>query len=229
MVIGMGIIAILIALIYCFFGYKLARVVLPICGVAVITGLMYVFLVDFYTTGGLDKWIFVVCCAVALYVILFILKRLASFFVGVCGAALVMLFISVTLNLSEQPVFYPVAATICLVVGLISFVYRRIGVIIATSLLGGCVAAFITLFFIFGSSPEISGFSDLISKMSRFLRMDAAMVTGISIFAAIIGAVVQIFATGGSTILAGRHGLRRKTQQFVSDEIAISDKNNSIL
>ena len=229
MVIGGGIIAILIALIYCFFGYKLARVVLPFCGVAVITGLMYVFLVDFYTTGGLDKWIFVMCCAVALYVILFILKRLAGFIVGVCGTALALLYFAVTLNLGEQPYFYPVAATICFVVGLISFVYRRIGVIIATSLFGGCAATFIALFLIFGGSLEISEFSDLTSRMALYLSANAGMVTGIAICAAVVGAMVQCFATGGSTILSGRHGLRRKTQQYVSDEINITNNGNPIL
>ncbi|MBT7123301.1 MAG: hypothetical protein HN948_09875, partial [Clostridia bacterium] len=150
-------------------------------------------------------------------------------FVGVCGSALALLFFAVAFGLGELPFFYPVAATICLIIGLVSFVYRRIGVIIATSLLGGCMAVFITLFFIFGSSLEISGFSDLVSKMSGFLSKDSAMVTGIAISVAIIGAVVQIFATGGSTILAGRHGLRRKTQKFVSDEIDISENGNSVL
>lgn len=229
MVIGGGIIAIIIAVIYCFFGYRLARIVLPLCGTAVIGGLMYVFLIDFYTTGGLDKWIFVVCSAVALYVILFILKRVAGFMVGVCGAAMAMLFIAVAFNLNAQSYFYPVAATICLVVGLISFVYRRVGVIIATSLLGGFMATLMTLFLIFGGSLDISGFSDLISKMYEYLADNAAMVTGVAFFVAIVGVVVQFFATGGSTILAGRHGLRRKTQKFISDEIDISNNGSSVL
>lgn len=229
MVIGGGIIAIIIAVIYCFFGYRLARIVLPLCGTAVICGLMYVFLIDFYTTGGLDKWIFVVCCAVALYVILFILKRVAGFMVGVCGAGMAMLFIAVALNLGARSSFYPVAATICLVVGLISFVYRRVGVIIATSLLGGFMATLMTLFLVFGGSLDISGFSDLVSKMYEYLADNAAMVTGVAFFVAIVGVVIQLFATGGATILAGRHGLRRKTQKFVSDEIDILNNGSSVL
>jgi hypothetical protein len=229
MVIGGGVIAIIIALIYCFFGYRLARIVLPICGTAVICGLMYVFLIDFYTTGGLDKWIFVVCCAVALYVILFIVKRFAGFMVGVCGAAMALLFIAVALNLNAQPYYFPVAATICLVVGLVSAAYRRVGVIVATSLFGGCLATLVALFLIFGGSQQISGFSDLVSKMYEYLANNATMVTGIAFFFAIVGVVVQLFATGSATILAGRHGLRGKTQKFVSDEIDISDNGNSVL
>lgn len=229
MVIIVGVIAVLIALVYCFFGYRLARVVLPLCGVAAIGGLMYVFLIDFYTSGGVDKWIFIVCCVVALYFILFILKRFASFFVGVCGTALALLFIAVALGLSDQPYFYPVAATISLVVGLVGFVYRRVGVIIATSLFGGCSAAFVLLFLIFGGVQELSGFSGLIPKMSAYLTNNAALVTGVAIAAAIVGMLIQFFATGGSTILAGRHGLHRKTQQFVSDEINISDNGNSLI
>lgn len=223
MVIGVGVIVALISLTYCFFGYRLARIILPLCGITVVGGLMYLFLIDFYTTGGVDQWIFIVCCVVALYVILFMLKRLACFFVGATGAALAALFIALAFQISDSAYFYPVVLTICIIIGLLSAVYPRIGVIIATSLFGACLGTLVIFFLIFGDSFEFVGLSDLISRIWGYLVSNSTLVTGIAIFAAIIGAIVQYFVTGGSTILSGRHGLRRKTQKFVSDEIIISD------
>jgi hypothetical protein len=225
MVIGGSIIVVIIAMIYCFFGFRLARIILPLCGVTIIAGLMYIFLIDFYTSGGLDQWIFIVCCVVALYVILFLLKRFASFIVGVCGAGLMLLFFATALELASLPFFYPAAITVSLLIGCIGFVYQRTGVIIATSLFGGGVATFVTMFIIFGEPLDISGFGDLISEMSLYFSGNAPLVTTIAICVAIVGVVAQVFATGKSTVLAGRHGLHRKTQKFVSDEI--NTPNNS--
>lgn len=215
------------ALIFCFFGYKLAHLILPLCGLVVLAGLGYLFLFDFFAQGGFDKWVIIICGIVAVYLMLYLFKRVASFIVGTMGSALVLIFLAIAFNLGEIKYIVPIIVTIALVVGLLSFVYKRGGVIMATSLLGGGAASLVSMSLIFGRIREFNGLEDLVSSVAKFLTANAVLVSVVSIGFVIFGVLVQAYATGKNPILPRRNSgklLRRKQKPIV-----VSDKKNTFV
>ena len=53
-----GCAALLISLLQCFFGYKLARFLLPFSGLALFEGLLYLFVYDHLRLDVVSTWLF---------------------------------------------------------------------------------------------------------------------------------------------------------------------------
>lgn len=203
LLIGGGIV-ILLALAFCFFGYKLARFLLPICGVLVLEALIYIFLYDLLVLNAVGTWLFFLGTIITLYILFFFLKRIAGFFTGLVGSALILTFIVYAFNIHGAAYLYPICLTICVVAGLLAVAYQRVGVIIVTSLLGACTAALVGLYLLIGVDPAgFTSFSTAITTATKYLIENGSLIGGVSIGLTIIGVLVQVFVTAYRQLLPG--------------------------
>jgi hypothetical protein len=198
--------AVLLGLVFCFFGYKLARLLFPLCGLIVIEGLLYIYVYDMLRLDTFETWLFFVGSSVAVYVLLFFFKRAAGFFTGILGSAIFLLYVVSALRLQSIPYIYPACMTVCLVSGILTVSYQKAAVVVFTSLFGACVAAFAGLYtYIQGvDASYLAG--GMIAALAKFLSGNAVFIAGISAGFAISGILVQLAATSSSCVLPGKPG-----------------------
>jgi len=79
MLIGAGI-AVALAFIFCFFGYRWARFLLPICGLLVLEGIIYIFVYGLFSFNEIGTWLFFGGSSIAIYIILFFLLAVKNLF-----------------------------------------------------------------------------------------------------------------------------------------------------
>ena len=158
MVLGVEIAVIVIAVLYCFVGYRLARILLPICGAAISFVLLYFSFLPSTSLIEIEMLIISASAAVFVYVILFYIKRAAAFVVGLAAAALACLIVLSMFDFGSLDIVSPIVVALCLMSALFSFVYLRIAVIVTTSLLGGCLASITGVMLLtMGGAPETLG------------------------------------------------------------------------
>ena len=95
---------------------------------------------------AVTTWLFFAGSAVAVYLILFFLKRAASFFTGLAAGGAFAVFAVYVLGLQHMPLVYPICLTACVMAALLTVVYERIGTVITTAVVGGCGAAYLGLY-----------------------------------------------------------------------------------
>ena len=208
MVLGCEIAVIVIAVLYCFLGYRLARILLPLCGAALIFSLSYILFSQNVRIDGLEMLILSASAGVFAYVILFMLKRAAAFILGLSAAAAACLIVLSMFDFGGLDIVSPIVVALCLMAALLSAVYLRTAVIITTSLLGGCVAAAAGVMLLTGGSPQALGellpaAADSIMAHTLITAFAAAGFTMISI-------LVQFLAFSSKTVLPTRSERRKK-------------------
>jgi hypothetical protein len=190
-------------LIFVFFGYKLARFLMPLCGTALVLLALRAFVLGALHLDALGTWLFMGGAGVSAYVLLFFFKRVAGFFTGLMGAAFLLLFIAYALNLSGLPYLHPAVFTLCVVSGALALVYKRAGVITFTAVLGGCMAAFAGLYLYFAGIDPGAFSNGIIEPLRSFLSAQKYLVTGLSLILAVAGILVQASVTGKKQMLPG--------------------------
>lgn len=197
--------AIILGLVFCFFGYKLGRLLLPLCGLIVIEGLVYIFLYKQMQFDTLGTWLLFGGSGVAVYIILFFIKRAAGFFTGLIGSALFAIYTVNAFNLQSISFAVPVCLTICVVSGLLAAVYQKAAVIVFTSLFGACVAAFAGIYiYVQGVDASALSSAELFTLIGSFFSANAVFITGASAGVAISGILIQSALTSSSCVLAGK-------------------------
>ena len=212
-----GCITLLLALITSFFGYKLARFLLPLSGLAILEGLLYIYVYDLLTLNTLSTWLFFGGTGIAVYLLLFFFKRIAAFFTGLMGSALFMVYLVYALGLHSFGLMYPIVFTLCVMAGLLAAFYKKIGVIISTSLLGGCVAAYLGLYLYLqgaDASPFVGG-GNLLVPLEGFLMTRVWLIGGTGFALTLAGLFVQLLITARSQVLSNRpdDAIETKTQK----------------
>lgn len=198
-----GAAALVLALVYLFFGYKLARFLLPLCGALIVLAALWVFVLDLLRLNAMETWLFMGGAGVSVYILLLFFKRVAGFFAGILGAALMLVYIVYALNLSALPYIVPACLALCAASGLLALVYKRGGVIVFTSLLGACIAVFTGLYLYFeGINPDVFSGS-VLAPLESFLSAYKYLIAGASLVAAVAGVLVQALITGKSQVLPG--------------------------
>ncbi|MDD5016643.1 MAG: DUF4203 domain-containing protein [Eubacteriales bacterium] len=200
-----GIAAAVVALVFCFFGYRFSRLLLPICGVLLFEGGQYILIYDMLELNELSTWFFFCGSCVAIYILLFFFKRIAGFFTGLMGSALFLLYAVYALDLHGIVYVYPACFTICVVVGLLTVVYKRVGVIVSTSLFGACVAVYIGLYLQFEGIHSLTMYDNVLLPLEQYLSANAYLIAGVSLGLAAIGILVQLFVTARRQVLSGGH------------------------
>jgi len=202
---AIGIAALVISLLHCFFGYRLARFLLPVCGVLLIEGALYIFVYKSLMLDTMGTWLFFAGTGLSSYFVLFFFQRIAAFFTGLTGAALFLVFVVYAFSLHTLPFLYPIGMTLCVLCGLIAAVYRRVGVAVFSALFGGCAAAYAGLYLFFeGIEAEQFLFGNLLLPIEMFLSSNALMICGVAAALTIAGIAVQIKLTGLTQVLKGR-------------------------
>lgn len=227
-----GCAAIILGLVYNFFGYKLARLLFPLCGLIVVEGLLYIYVYDMLRLDNFETWLFFAGSGVAVYVLLFFFKRIAGFFTGLLGSALFLLFIVNAFKLQSVDYVYPVCLTLCLLSAILTVVYERAAVVVFTSMFGACVAAFAGLY-IYMRGLDAGAFSGgVYPALMKFLSENAAVIAGISAGFMASGILVQFAATASSCLLPGKpeaSGFRYKRKPVVlkktSEDFLAEDEN----
>ena len=144
-----------LGLVYCVFGYKYARFLLPVCCVLVLEIVIYFFVSDTIIGDDIYVALFYGGSAIVLYIVLFFILRLSGFITGVMGAALFLVYFVYAFGLEHVPFVVPAYLTLCLLAGLLSAAYERVGVIAASSLLGGSLTSGVVLFLIFSGGANV--------------------------------------------------------------------------
>ena len=198
-----GSVGLLLALLTGFFGYKLARFLLPLSGLAVLEGLIYIYLYDLLTLDGIGTWLFFGGTAIAVYLVLFFVKQLAGFFAGLLGSALLLIFAVYAAGLHSFELLYPVVLTLSVMAGLLTAVYKKVGVVISTSVLGGCAAAYLGLY-IYLQGTDISAFQkgNLFVPLESFLSDNVLLITGVALGLTLVSLLVQFGVTAKKQVLS---------------------------
>ncbi len=213
MVLGIEIAVIIIAVLYCFVGYRLARILLPICGAVITLVLLYFLFLQSTSLIDIEKLIISASAAVFVYVILFYIKRAAAFVVGLAAAAIACLIVLSMFDFGGLDIVSPIVVALCLMSALLSSVYLRSAVIVTTSLLGGCVASIAGVMLLtMGGAPQTLGM--LIPS-----AVDSIMAnTFVTAFAALgftaIAILVQFLVFSSKTVLPTKSERRKKNQEL---------------
>lgn len=197
-----GIAVAVLALVFCIFGYRLGRFLLPLCGLVVLEGALYVFLYDLLALDTLGTWLFFGGSSLAFYIILLFLKRIAGLFAGLLGSALILFFIVSALGLGSLPYVYPACFALCVVTGVLAVAYTKAGVIVGTSLFGGSLVAYLGLYIVlFGVDAADFSYGNILLPLWQFLSANAYLVAGVAIVFSVLGIVAQLLWTGHHQVL----------------------------
>jgi hypothetical protein len=196
----------LVNLLHCFFGYKLARFLLPFTGLVLFEGMLYLFVYDHLRLDVMSTWLFFVGSAIAIYLILFFFKRFASFFTGLAAGGTFAVYVVYALGVQNMPLIYPICLTVCVVAALLTVVYQRIGTVITTAVAGACGAAFIGLY-LYLVGVDASGivvYTNLLIPFEYFLISNAYLIGGASLVLMGLGLFVQFYWTANRQLLSSR-------------------------
>ena len=197
---------ILLSLLTAFFGYRLVRFLLPLSGLLLLEGLIYVYIYGLLTLDTLSAWLFFGGTAVAVYLVLFFIRRLAGFFTGAAAAALLLACLTYALNLHSFSLLMPIVMTLTVLSALLTAVYKRVGVIVATAVLGGCAAALFGLYIYLIGVDAAPFAANLIAPVERFLASRALLILGVGGGLSLAGLLVQLLVTGKRQLLGDSLG-----------------------
>lgn len=212
-----GAAAVIIALLFVFFGYKVSRFLMPLCGVLAVEAVIYLFIYDLFELNEVGTWLFFAGSAIAFYVIFFILRRISGFFAGLMGMGLFLIYVIYAFNLNEIPLLYPALFTLSIIAGLLTVVYKNMGVTLATSLFGAAIAAFAGLYLMFVGvgGEEFTNGANLAVPFTAFLLQNGLLVAGVTLALGAVGALVQVFGTAKQQLAAESEAqqIRRRNEQ----------------
>ncbi len=203
---------VVLGLLHGFFGYKLARFLLPVSGMVIAEALLYFLVYDHLLHDSVSTWLFFAGSSIAVYLILFFFKRLAGFFTGLAAGGMLSLLIVYVLGLQSMPLIYPICLTVSVMAGLFTLVYERNMVVVSTAVAGACVAAFCGLFlFINGVDPAgLVIYNNLLVPLEAFLKCNAYLIGGVVLVLAALGMSAQFFWTAGSQVLSTSPSARKQ-------------------
>jgi hypothetical protein len=193
-----------VGLVFCVFGYKYARFLLPVCGMVVVESLIYLLIGGYLRDSELSSALFYGGTAVASFIILFFLLRVPAFFTGAAGAAVMLYFVISAFGLSGVPYAFPVYIALVVIFGLIGFAYKRVGVIIATSLLGASLTSGFGLFVALAPGADYANGKAILAGLSSVIANNGYMFLGVFAVIMIVGLLIQLKVTGTSQILEER-------------------------
>lgn len=201
-----GCAALIVSLLHCFFGYKLARFLLPFSGLVLFEGLLYLFVYDHLRLDAMSTWLFFVGSAFSIFLILFFFKRFASFFAGLAAGGTFAAFVVYALGVQNMPLIYPICLTVSVVAALLTVAYQRIGTVITTAVLGGCGAAYIGLYlYLVGvDAASIVAYSNLLIPFEYFITSNAYLIGGVALVLMGLGLFVQFYWTANRQLLSNR-------------------------
>lgn len=183
-----------VGLMFCIFGYKYAKFLMPLCGMLVVESAIYFLISGYFKHLEFTAALFYGGTAVAAYIILFFAMRLNGFFTGVLGSAMLCYFIVKVVGQASIPFVIPIAITAALITGLVGFVYKRVGVIIATSLFGAGLCVSLVSFLVFASGYAAG--QSFLGTVNRIAENYSLYLLGAYVVLAAIGLVLQLKLTG---------------------------------
>ena len=203
---------VVLGLLHAFFGYKLARFLLPVSGMVIAEGLLYLLVYENLQLDDVSTWLFFAGSSIAVYLILFFFKRVAGFFTGLAAGAMLTLLLVYVLGLQSMPLIYPVSLTVSVMAGLFTLVYEHNMVVISTAVAGACGAAFCGLFlFINGVDPAaLVIYNNLLVPLEVFLKCNAYLIGGVALVLAALGMFAQFFWTAGNQVLSTSPSARKQ-------------------
>ena len=199
-------------LTFCVLGYKFARFLLPICGMIVIESILYVTVGGYVESTNLSGALFYGGTAVASYIILFFALRLSGFFTGLLGAGLFFYFVVTAFGLFNIPAALPAAAALTLTAGLISFVYNRVGVIIASALFGAAVAGGTGAFLVLAPGAGYAKGQSIAGGFNSIAANNTYIFLAVVLTLLIAGVLVQLKLTGKSQMLGSRISIKLESK-----------------
>lgn len=187
-----------VGLIFCVFGYKYAKFLMPLCGMLVVESVIYLLISGYLKHTEFTAVLFYGSTAVASYIVLFFVMRLNGFFTGVLGASM-LCYIAAKAVGQAIPFVIPIVITIILITGLIGFVYKRVGVIISTSLFGAGLAVGLVCFLIFASGYEAG--HTFLGVVNSVAESYSLYVLGAYAVLAAAGILLQLKLTGKDQVV----------------------------
>ncbi len=204
LILVLGAALVLIGLLHCFFGYKLARFLMPLSGLLLAEGILYIYVYDGMQLNTESTWLFFLGSGVAVYLVLFFLKRIAAFFLGLAAGGLFCFFVVNVLGLSNMPMLWPACLTISAVAALLTMIYDRNMVVVSSSVAGACAAAFCGLYLLIAGVEALpaAASDNLLVPVVVFIRSHAHLAGGVALAMAAVGQFVQFLWTAGSQLVS---------------------------
>lgn len=201
-----GSIIIVVGLLFCFFGFKLSRLLFPLPAMMLIESLVYVFLYGSMSLDTLGTWLFFGGLSVALYIALFFIPRIAGFFTGLSGSALLLFFIVNAAGINSADLIYAVCLTVSVLSGLLTVVYNKYAAIVFSSVFGACIAVFAGMYIFLNGvgTAGIESSENILAFLLGFLKSNALLLAGASAALSIAGILIQKLLTSHSKVLPGR-------------------------
>ena len=111
--------------------------------------------------------------------------------------------------------------TLTVLSALLTAVYKRVGVIVATAVLGGCAAALFGLYIYMQGVDAAPFAANLIAPVESFLASRALLILGVGGGLSAAGLLVQLSVTGKRQVLGdslgSESGLRTRKKDHASD------------
>jgi len=212
------------ALGYCAVGYRYARFVLPVFGVFFAEIAIYLFVAETLGNSELFGALFYGGTAIVVYVLLFFILRLSGFLTGVMGAGLFLMYVAAVFGLFDLPYLIPAVMTLCILFGLVGAVYKRVGVIVVSSVLGASVAMGVAAFFMFVASNGAIAKASNTGAMYSFVKDNAMLLVGAVVIVTALGIFVQLRFTGNIQALRKRAAIHFQNKR--GTEYRMDNKKN---
>ncbi|MFA5676509.1 MAG: DUF4203 domain-containing protein [Christensenellales bacterium] len=212
--------AFLLGMLHVFFGYKLTRLLLPLCGALFAVCALYLFVYETLFLDASGTYIFFIGSGIAVYLLLFFLPRAAAFFTGFFGGAFFMIFAVYAFNLHGTEMFYTAAITVCVLSGLLAAVYKRAGVIVVSALFGGCISSYAGVY-LYTEGANASGFEGIFVSSGHFLSENIFLIGGATLVITLLGIAVQFARTADKRLLEGRLLIRKSGKRKESGNMII--------
>ncbi len=199
--------ALIIGLLHIVFGYKLARILMPLSGALIAVALLDIFALDLLGLQGGAMYVFLIAGGVLIYAALFLIPRASAFFASLTGSAIFIVYIVYAFELFNLAILYPAALTICVLAAIAAAVYKRIGVIVVSALLGGCIFAPVACLLYLEGFPGLAALQNVLGSIAK----NAYTICIVAFVCALLGTIIQYIKTANGQLIENkwRAGKRR--------------------
>jgi len=189
-----------IGLLFCLFGYKYARFLTPLCGMIVVETALYLLMGEYLKHTEFTGALFYGVTAVASYVVLFFIMRLNGFFTGLLGSAALCFLVITATGIAGVRFVVPAAVTLSVLAALFGAVYKRAGVIAATTLFGAGASGGIILFLILARNAGYAAGLNAFSAVSSIIARNSMFFLAAYACLVMIGLLLQFIVTGRNQV-----------------------------
>jgi len=209
MILAFEIAVIAVCIAYCFIGYRIARILLPVCGAVILFCLTVEFFPESAGLGNVELLVLAGSLAAFFYVALFMLKRVASIIVGFVSVLSASVYVFSLFDIGSIDIAASIVITISLLNALLCFFYQRGAVIAAMSVLGGSIGTLFVAVLAQDMGAAGSSIAGVMRAAADIATTNTLPVSIAALGTAGAGMLIQFFVLSDKTVLPSRSERRK--------------------